>query len=327
MRVRAYSAMVMRASGTVHSARGLGLHDHVCWSYDDGAEFRRHAREFLAEGLTLGQSVCYIGDGSADALAVDLCAAAGMDRALRQGAARVVPVGDVCRPDAVIEPEAQAAAYALATEKALSKGFAGLRIAADVTTLVRRPAQRDAFARHEHLMDRHMTARPFAALCGYDRAELGDAAVAELACLHPNTNRPAPLFRLYASTDLECAAELAGELDIVSTELFPLALRHVDPGAAGRRVVLDASRVSFIDHRSLIALDDHARERGATVVLRTDLFTPARVIEALDLACVRVEWQSSPECPATSGPNPRDGTARRLRHRGLRGGRPAGQRR
>jgi anti-anti-sigma regulatory factor len=317
--------IVMRASGTVHSARGLGLHDHVCWSYDDGAEFRRRAREFLAEGLTLGQSACYIGDGSSDALAADLRGAAGMARALRQGTARVVSMRDICRLDGVIEPEAQVAAFARATEEALSHGFSGLRIAADVTTVVRRPAQREAFARFEHLIDRYMTARPLAALCGYDRAELGDAAVAELACLHPNTNRRTPLFRLYASTDLECAAELAGELDIVSAELFPLALRHADPAAAGPRVLLDASRVSFIDHRSLVALDDHARERGATVALRADLFTPARVIELLGLACVQVEPRSSPERPVTSGSNSRAGKGRLLRHRGVLAGLRAGQ--
>jgi anti-anti-sigma regulatory factor len=277
----------VRASGTVDSALGLGLHDHVCWSYDDDAEFRRHAREFLIEGLALGQRVCYIGDDNADVLAADLREADGMDAALRQGAARVAAVRDTYRQDAVIEPAAQVATYASATEQALADGFAGLRIAADVTTMVRQPAQLDAFARYEHLVDRYMAVRPFAALCGYDRVELGKGTVAQLACMHPVTTEDATPFRLYGSAD--CAAELAGDLDILSAELFPLALRRADPDPRAGRLVLDASRVDFFDHRSLMALDDHARDRGVTVVLRTDLATPAQVIEAFELTSVCVD--------------------------------------
>ena len=280
---------MVRVSGTVDSARGLGLHDHVCWSYDDAAEFRRHARDFLAEGVSLGQRVCYVGDGPAHALAADLRADDGLDRALRQGMARAIPIWDVYRPDAVLEPEEQIATYAAATEQALADGFACLRVAADVTGLVRKPAQLDAVARYEHLVDHYMAVMPFAALCGYDRRELGEQAVAEVACMHPSANRGATPFRLCGSTDTSCSAELAGELDLLSAKLFPAALRRADFRRCGDRVTLDASRLSFIDHRGLMALDDHARDRGVVVVLRTKLSTPARVIEALNLTRVRVD--------------------------------------
>jgi hypothetical protein len=286
---------VERASGTVEHARGLGLHDHVCWSYADEAEFRRHAREFLAEGLALGQRVCYIADATSAALVEDLCRADGMDRALRRGAALVIPVQDVYDADAVVEPEDQVATYALATEQALAEGFAGLRVAADVTALVRKPDQVDAFARYEHLIDHYMAVRPFAALCGYDRGELGAPTVAELACMHPTANRGATPFRLYGSADAGYSAELAGELDLLSAELFPTALRRAHPAPREGRVLLDGTKVRFVDHRSLMALDDHSHDHGVPVVLRTELATPARVIEALELAGVRAHsaaWDS-----------------------------------
>jgi anti-anti-sigma regulatory factor len=277
----------MRASGTVDNTRGLGLHDHVCWSFDDDAAFRRHAREFLVEGLALGQRVCYIGDDSAEALAADLREADGMDEALCRGAAGVAAVKDTYASDAVIEPEAQVAAYACATEKAVAEGFSGLRVAADVTTLVRQPAQLDAFARYEHLIDHYMAARPFAALCGYDRGRLGRRVVAQVACMHPSISRNATPFRLYGST--ECSAELAGELDLLSADLFPLALRRAAPEPREGRVLLDASKLTFIDHRGLVALDDHAHERGVPVELRTELSTPAQVIDVLSLTGVTVD--------------------------------------
>jgi hypothetical protein len=278
---------VVRASGTVDGARGLGLHDHVCWSYEDAAAFRRHARDFLIDGLALGQRVCYIGEGPAHALAAELGESEGLDRALRHGTAQVTSIWDVYRPDDVIEPEAQVAAYVSTTEQALADGFAGLRVAVDVTALVRKPAQLDAVARYEHLVDHYMAAQPFAALCGYDRSELGDQAVAEVACMHPTVNRDAAPFRLYGSTG--SSAELAGELDLLCAELFPTALRRANPRPCGSQVTLDAARMSFVDHRGLMALDDHAREHGLVVVLRTKLAAPARVVEALNLTGVRVD--------------------------------------
>jgi anti-anti-sigma regulatory factor len=185
----------------------------------------------------------------------------------------------------VIEPEEHVATYAAATERALADGFAGLRVAADVTTLVRKAAQLEAFARYEHLIDHYMTTRPFAALCGYDRVELGEHAVAQVACMHPSATRGATPFRLYGSTDHSAA--LAGEVDLVSTELFPLALRRAEPEPRAGEMVLDASELAFIDHRGLVALDDHARDRGITAVLRTEGRMPSRVIRALDLTAVR----------------------------------------
>jgi hypothetical protein len=63
---------------------------------------------------------------------------------------------------------------------------------------VRNPDQLDTMARYEHLVDRYMTNQPFSALCGYNRAELGEETIAQLACLHPLGNNGAP-FRLCAS--------------------------------------------------------------------------------------------------------------------------------
>ncbi len=162
-----------RASGIVTDARGLGAHDHLCWAYDDLEEFRVAAGQFLAEGLQLGQRVCYVGDDTTDQLAADLRDAPGMDQALSEGAAQVAAVADTYPHGTVIEPEDQVAAYADATERAVTAGFAGLRVAADVTALVRSPAQLDAFARYEHLIDDYMTEQPFSAMCAYNRTELG----------------------------------------------------------------------------------------------------------------------------------------------------------
>jgi len=75
---------------------------------------------------------------------------------------------------------------------------------------VHTPEQRAAFARLEYLIDHQISVLPASALCAYDVAELGAAAVAELACLHPYTSTGATLFRLYAEPGAECALDGMG---------------------------------------------------------------------------------------------------------------------
>ncbi|MHC8507157.1 MEDS domain-containing protein [Pseudonocardia artemisiae] len=210
----------------------------------------------------------------------------GLDGA-RPGAVDVESLLSTYRTDAVVQPHDQVRAYAEATTDALASGFTGLRVAAEVTQLVRSPEQRDAFARYEHLIDRYMTSEPFSAMCAYDRSELGSAAVAETACMHPNATEGAAPFRLHAATD--AAAALGGEVDLLGLDLFVRAAGRVDLVPDGGEVVLDASELTFIDHRGLLALANLARRLGVTVVLRTSLRTAHRLVDLLGIQGVRVE--------------------------------------
>ncbi|MFL6125922.1 MEDS domain-containing protein [Actinophytocola sp.] len=49
--------------------RRLGLHDHVCWGFDDDVAFRAAAVSFLHAGLALGQRVRYLGEREDDVAA------------------------------------------------------------------------------------------------------------------------------------------------------------------------------------------------------------------------------------------------------------------
>ncbi len=273
--------------GVIDATRGFGAHDHVCWAYQDRGEFRSRAIEFLADGLAQGQRLCYLASGEVSALWDDLSDLDGLDQARQSDAIQVQSLGASYRSGAVIEPADQMQAFAAATDEALAAGFTGLRVAADVTPLVRTPEQLDAFARCEHLVDRYRTRRPFSALCAYNRAELGSETIAQVACMHPNANEGATPFRLHAST--HAAATLGGELDLASLCLFSLALHRADLRPTGGELVIDAKGLTFIDHRGLLALAEHARCCDATAVLQTSLPTAARIIEILDLKDVQVE--------------------------------------
>ncbi|HEX5996110.1 MAG TPA: MEDS domain-containing protein [Jiangellales bacterium] len=273
-------------TGTTGSPTRYG---HVCWSYDDPAEFDCRARAFLAAGLASGEQIWYVTPDRADDAVERLRGVDGFQEALHRGAAKIVALGSSYAYDHIVDPPEQVRAYAAATEAALAAGYTGLRVVAEATSLVRTPAQLDAFTRYEHLIDRYMRTHPMSAMCGYDRRALGDSVIAQLACMHQHNNADEVLFRLHACDPGDGCAALAGELDLFNHELFSTALDRADLRPTGGELVVEATNLRFIDHRSLFRLQELARRRAATVVLRMSGSAAARLVDLLDLSQVRVE--------------------------------------
>lgn len=282
----AYGSLV-RLSGVTETARGFGLHDHLCWAYDEPCELHSRVLEFLDDGLAQNQRVCYTASDTAP-IWEDL-RALETNGARRAGAVQITSLGDRCGSGVTVDPIGQVHTYAAAIEDALAAGFAGLRIAVDATPLVRTPEQLDAFARYECLVDRYITSQPISALCAYNRAELRQEAVTQLACSHPTVNSDTVPFRLHASIN-GAVATLSGELDSTVRDVFATILRRADLRPTGGELIIDATELEFIDHRNLLALATHARGCAATAVLRTGFTNnAARMIEIFDLNDVRTE--------------------------------------
>jgi ABC-type transporter Mla MlaB component len=276
----------MRFAGAADAARGFGLHDHLCWSYEDADQLRLSMAEFLADGLRQDQQVCHIAVGGADDLLTELAELVDAEQAVSLGTLQLLDLEDMYDTSAPVDPQAQVAAYAAATSRALTAGHTGLRVAAEVTPLVRTSEQVEAFARYEHLADRYMANQPLTALCAYNRTELGADTVAQLACMHPTSTPGSAPFRLHAVTRHHLA--LSGELDLTAKDLLPRALRRVQtwPG----QLLIDAADLAFVDHHGLLALDEFARDRGVSAVLVDPPTSgPARLAAILRLRDVRVE--------------------------------------
>ncbi len=216
-------------------------------------------------------------------------AAGPFDEGLRTGAVQISSLDSTYATGAVVDPAGQVGFYATATAQALAAGYTGLRVAADVTPLVRTPAQLDAFARYEHLVDHFMAAHPMSAICGYDVGELGVNTVAQLACMHAEAQEGLTPFHLHGHARDGNAAALTGELDMQARSLWPLALQRSELRPAGGSISIDATDLTFIDHRSLFDIADYAENHDTTVVLRTRLATPARLLDLFGLSNVRVE--------------------------------------
>ena len=242
----------MREHGVVSSAAGLGAQDHVCWPFDDGDSFRRAALDFLSDGSRMGHRLMYVGDGPPEKLRADLEPLDDLDGLIERGALELLSLSSIYRHP--IDPEAQLAVYAAATEGALADGYAGLRVVSETTALAADPGNGAALTRWESLADRYAASHPVAGLCGYDRQVVSDELVADLAAVHPivrHTGMIVP-FRLFAR---ETTLVLEGEVDYFSAGALDrlLALAGWDESA----LELDLSELTFMDHHGVLALAEH----------------------------------------------------------------------
>nr|BFE60405.1 MEDS domain-containing protein [Dactylosporangium thailandense] len=254
--------------------RNLATDQHICWTYDDPGQMHAYARSYLDAGLAAGQRAWFAG------LA---------DPGWLPEGAEFVSLDSTYAAGVAVDPKAQVAAYAAATEAALAAGHTGLRVFADCTALVRTDAELDAFARYEALVDRFIAVAPMQAVCALRRAEAGARAVGELACLHPRTNAAEAPFTLRGDPHAPGAVLVSGELDSAADLLFPVALDRVEPHPEHGQIIFDAHGLRFVDHRALLHLQRYAERRDVTVVLRTSLTTAAHLVELLRLTRIRIE--------------------------------------
>lgn len=285
----------MRRSGPTTTLRGLGAHDHVCWIYDRHVDFVERAVEFMLDGMVLGQRVEYLRTGDHADLLADVEGLPAADELIDAGRLVLTPLDGVYGSGLPIEPQAQVATYAARTEAALAAGFTGLRVVAEATALVDDPGRLEQFTRYEHLVDRYMSAHPFAAMCAYDRGVLGADAAARLACVHPLGSPDASPFHLFTpggyAPDVDAATlALAGEVDVLGSDLFRRALERAGDPDPGGTLRVDASHLDFIDHRGMLDLEEHAARMGLrSLVLESAGGAARRLVDLLDLQIVRVE--------------------------------------
>ncbi len=180
-----------------------------------------------------------------------------------------------------VEPEQQVTTFAHAVDQALADGWTGLRVAADVTSLVRTEQQRAAWLRYEFLVDAFIAGRPVAGLCGFDRRVLDRSVLAQVSCLHPALTPDSSQFRLFSSPGAAASLALAGEIDPDNRQVLATVLRQSRPAPHDGRITVDATALAFVDHHALAVLADYASGLGVTAVLRAQRDSVAKMIADL----------------------------------------------
>jgi anti-anti-sigma regulatory factor len=257
----------VRCQGLVDSPGALGLNGHACWSYDDLADdFVEAAVAFLDEGRQLGQALMFVGGPAAEEVVRSVEPLSSM---VADGTLAIAPF-DAVYPGGERMPDIdQWTAYAQAIEQARDRGFAGLRVLAEVTSLASPDGAWPGQARWESYADRLMADSTLAALCCFERKAVPSDGLGAIASAHPVVDRRLDElvpFRLYGRSD---ALTLTGEVDAFSSN----TLRHLLRAGNGSPVdrVLDLDGLTFIEHTGVYALHEYAqavRAQGLDLTIR-----------------------------------------------------------
>ncbi|TXL61394.1 MEDS domain-containing protein [Aeromicrobium terrae] len=282
----------MRLHGLADRPGGIGLNGHACWGYNslDG-DFAAAAVPFLHEGLDLGQRLAFVGGPEAEKAVREL---EPMRSLVDDGTLQVMPFDAIYPGGRRMSNQDQWALYSGATDQAIADGFTGLRVLAEVTSLVG-PAE--AWLHHvawEAYADRRMAGRQLAALCCFDRSLTDDDALGSIASAHPVADRrlrPLVPFQLFTNSD---GIAVAGEVDSASADLFEQLLT-IDDGTT-EDVVLDLAELTFIDHHGVVAVQrfaDRLRDAGRHLMIRDEPEVFRRLTDLLgvDVASLPPAWE------------------------------------
>jgi anti-anti-sigma factor len=269
----------VRAHGLLSELPGAEATDHICWVYDDDDAFDAAVREFLAGGLARGERLLCVGERVIDSLTGDTAPLEGVEALIAGGRLMTLTLAEAYDATGTFVPERQLAFYDEATRRAISDGYRGLRVVAEVSSLAADPARRSDLIRWEHLADEFVAHGPgFSAMCAY-RGDLPREALADVVAVHPLVHAPESVlsFRLFFD---DHRIVLAGSVDTFSADRLAcvLASSPLDPDAA----VLDLSPLEFLDVAGCRALARWARALRARSV-------PLEVVGASPL--VRRMWQ------------------------------------
>ncbi|MDQ2630766.1 MAG: MEDS domain-containing protein [Actinomycetota bacterium] len=273
----------MRVHGCIDSAGHLGLDGHACWSFEQEAGFTDAVLEFLAEGHRLGQRIAFMADEPVADQRERLAALGDVGKLADRGELLFFNLRDLYPKGRAVDFDSQVALFAAATDASVADGYAGLRVAANVTDLATDPETREAHLRWESFADRALSVKPLTVLCGYRRDALSPQLLQDLAAIHPaaNIGLDSVPFHLFGQDgDLV----LAGEVDEFSSEALDRALGFACN--SGEAPSLNLEALDFIDHRGLEVLARHApgsAAGGECCAIRNERPVVNRLCDLLEL--------------------------------------------
>jgi anti-anti-sigma factor len=235
----------------------VGSGDHACLSFASDVEQREAVTRFVARGLAEQEKVyCFV---DADPAAVPEFLQAGgvaAGNAMDQGQLVVLSAEEAYLPGGSFDPEAMIARLHQLIDAAVAEGYAGFRLAAEMTWMLRSGLGAEAIASYETTATAVFSSRPGCAMCQYDRRRFPAEMVAAAAAAHPHVATADPLFgdALLTVTPVDDPAGLrvVGDIDLSNAAAWQAALAAAADRADEMR--LDLADVGFIDVQGVRAL-------------------------------------------------------------------------
>ena len=274
----------MVAMSELARPRGLQQGDHVCWAYDQERGFGAVAAQFLAEGVALGEQVLFVGEGDTAQLVRELVSLPGRDELLASGQLAVQPMSHVYLGDGGLDPVAQTEVFIAAAAAAVAEGYTGLRVAGELTGLVRDAAHWEDVRAYEIVVDSVIAAHRLTGMCGYAAETVPGDRLRPLAALH-GIRHVAGHPLTFVARVRDDVLVLAGEVDTGCADDLDKVLDGVGQVADGL-VTVDLAGLDFVDvgaTRSLVRFAMGLRASGRPVRFVGVGRGPRRVLELFDV--------------------------------------------
>lgn len=230
------------ATATLEAPRG----SHVCWVLADPQAFRPAAEEILARGSECNEKIFVFGPrGGAAHQALE-----------HVGATMADPYADFLG-GGKLEPDIMLSMFRDETGRALSDGYEGIRLVADMDWLLPAAPSSDDTIAFELLLDRTVRELGATVICAYRSGSFDVDLLHGTAAVHPVVWGVEPAFRLVAGEHRSWA--LTGEIDLAAVDEFAAAIK----AAAADGGEIDVGGLRFMDCAGMRAMAQAMASQGS----------------------------------------------------------------
>lgn len=254
---------------------------HAALFYSSRAEQADVLETFVDSALHANDRLLYVSDGDHAERALKAHCSGGA-RALASGQFIVDNWTNTYMADGHFDGKRMLAHYRAAVADALTEGYSGLRVAADMGWS-HGLKSKDALFSYERVFDGAFENLPAVVLCQYDTRLFDDEAIAALANAHAHAAHPDPL---YDSLDLRITrtyqpngVRAYGQIDLLSRTAFRDALLRAAASDEGRMVV-DLSAIKYLDAGSVGAIVKAAQVAKCSAV---EVRVPAHIYKLFEM--------------------------------------------
>jgi anti-anti-sigma regulatory factor len=244
----------------------LAADDHVCLTFGEPEELFDLTAAFVRDGLAAGLKVVWLSDEGPGPMTAEL-ARRGIPAGPALDSGQMTAAGCEGRLLSAQAFRAQEAVGWLAGQLAASReqGFAGLRVAVDMSWALRPVTGVEELPRFEEGITAALAGSTASVLCQYDRDRFDSVTLASVAGFHTRSVAAATYYadallricRQYAPPGIR----IAGELDYQAAE--PLALALAEAVRLDGDIVFNMSALSFADAPCTVMIADAARTAAA----------------------------------------------------------------
>jgi anti-anti-sigma regulatory factor len=261
------------AAGASAQITELAVDDHACLTFGEEEELFDLTAAFVRDGLAAGLQVMWLSDATPQQ-AVGELARRGIAAEAAAGGGQLTAAGCEGRLLSGQAFRAAAAVRWLARQAELSReaGFAGLRVAVDMSWALRPVTGIEELPHFEEGIAAALDGGTASVLCQYDRGRFDPITLASVAGFHTRSVAAATyhadavlrICRQYAPPGIR----IAGEIDYQAEE--PLALALAEAVRLEGNIVINMAALAFADARCTAMIADAARTMTASraVVLR-----------------------------------------------------------